>query len=69
MIDRSRFISERNLVLWLDEAELSDGVVVRHDTVLWCEAADREYARYIAKALNQQKQEIFYGSKQSDGES
>jgi hypothetical protein len=50
-------------VLWLQEEETEDGLAVRHETVFWCEAADREYARYIATALNAHKEEIFNGSK------
>lgn len=63
MTDSSRFVTDRNLVLWLQEEETPDGLMVRHETVFWCEAADREYARYIATALNAHKEEIFNGSK------
>jgi hypothetical protein len=61
--DVSRFVAERNLVLWLDEQEMADGAVVRHDTIFWCEASDKDRARYIATALNIHHKEILNGSR------
>jgi len=61
--DLSKFVTDRNLVLYLQEEQMPDGIVVRYETVFWCEAADKEYARYIAKALNAHREEIFNGSK------
>lgn len=62
--DLSRFIQEGNLVLYADQQELEGGRLVTHDVNLWCEAVDREHARYIVRALNQIGiQEVLRGAK------
>lgn len=62
--DLSRFIQEGNLVLYADQQELEGGRLVTHEVKLWCEAVDREHARYIVRSLNQIGiQEVLRGAK------
>lgn len=45
-------MAERNLVMWIERTQAKDGNVYSDPPILWCEAVDRDHARYIAFALN-----------------
>lgn len=61
--DLSCFMAERNLVMWIERIQASDGNVYSDPPVLWCEAVDRNHARYIAFALNKiGREELFNGN-------
>lgn len=47
-----KFEDEGNLVFLTEVETLGDGHTVCHARNLWCEAVDRDHARYITVALN-----------------
>ncbi len=62
-----KFEDEGNLIFLNNVEILGDGHTVCHSRDLWCEAVDREHARYITFALNQVGiQEVLNGSQQND---
>jgi len=62
-----KFEDEGNLIFLVDVEVLGDGHTVCHARTLWCEAVDREHARYITFALNKVGvQEVMNGSRQND---
>lgn len=60
-----RFEMEGNLIFLVDVEVLESGSVVCHSRDLWCEAVDRNMARYICFALNKVGvSEVLNGSNQ-----
>lgn len=67
MSSQLKFELEGHLVFLIDIEITENGGVVCHARDLWCEAVDREHARYICNALNKVGiTEVLNGSKQDN---
>lgn len=67
MSSHQQFELEGNLIFLTDVEVLGDGHVVCHSRDLWCEAVDRDMARYICFALNKVGvSEVLNGSNQDN---
>lgn len=67
MSSRQQFELEGNLIFLTDVEVIETGHVVCHSRDLWCEAVDRDMARYICFALNKVGvSEVLNGSNQDN---
>jgi len=65
-----QFELEGNLIFLTDIEVIEAGHVVCHSRDLWCEAVDRDTARYICFALNKVGvSEVLHGGNQNNRES